>query len=118
MIVVVASLKTPAGIEDIVQLPVRPDLANHAVPTLWPPGITGNRREFPNPHTWRETHLVMKVVLDHRVCTTELPYFVPVLHGSTSRQAFVRNSRCQRLHQKAVNSKRLTEPEVGIGSKR
>src|SRR5947207_3046998 len=92
MIVVVARLKPPARIQDIIQLPVRANVTYETMPSFGTPRITDDRREFANTETRREAHLVVKILLNRCIGTAELPDFVPILKRQTAGQVLTRNS--------------------------
>src|SRR2546427_12850272 len=91
MVVVVARLKPPARIQDVIQLPVWANVTYETMPSFGTPGITDDCREFANTETRREAHLVVKILLDRCVGTAELPDSVPILKRQTAGQVFTRN---------------------------
>ena len=116
MVIVVARLKAAGGIHNVIQLPVRPDVACDAMPSLRTKCIARNRRELTDADTRRETHFVVKTVLDHCVRTAQLQYFVAVLHGRAAGKIFIRNARRDRFDNEPINGERLAKPEICVPS--
>src|SRR5439155_2240629 len=95
---------------------MRPKIAYNAMPFLWTPGVAGDACELANAHARRETHFVIKVLLDDGVCSAKLPGLVLILHCQSAGEILAGSSRSHRFHNETVESHRLAKSEVGIRS--
>src|SRR2546430_987396 len=100
----ILSLQTPGRIHDIVDLPMRANIANVAVPSPRTPSITGDARKSSNAHARYEAHFIVIVRLDDRVGAAELPHFVLILHRDATGQIFSGKIRRHGLRHETVEA--------------